>query len=491
MVKNGTPVQATQPRIDPKMLAQMMARNRAQLQPTPQQQSVSSTEGGTGFAADTPLGELGTDAISSFGSSDALTTIAEIQPDTTLGELGPLLQNESALESIAGLLQDRSDLRVSDFISTDLKGRVSIDPSYKDSETMDLLKERPDLKPGDLTAMRQNMARSLRSPQMGQMAAERGYELLKSRPDLTPEDVGNLMDTMMRTMGAGQNNQGGQGNADPAFAGAALDMFDSAAELMTKRSDIGPDQVGELAKTVARLGPGKDAQGAQSISEGFEAAAQAIEKNPLLTTEAMGRTAETVSKHLPGGKFPMKAFKQSSEMMGESSSVDHNSLDKMFTQATQRDPRIANAEGAGKAKRLSQVMDGVFEGVKEGTVPANDLSAHFRNQDAERARFTNKPPKAEDKKDGKKPQAGKPQGEGKKSENSGVLTGAQKDELEATGPPAQPGQGIVVDSAASQDLGPGQAAGTTEAGTQSITPGVQPQTEATGGTVIRRQPGRA
>lgn len=451
----------------------------------------SKRQPGGGIGSGTRLSDLKPEQRASLGGGSALDTIAQAHPETTVGEVGPLLRNSGALEGIAQLMQQRNDLKVGDFISTDPKGRTTIDPSYKDDKVMEMLKERPDISPSELTAMRQNLTKTLKNPQMGKMAAEKSFELLKKRTDLKPEDMSKMMGSLHQTV-AGDKQKGGD---DQAASNAALDMFDNASKLMQKRTDIGPERMGELAKSVGGLSSPKDENAAQSISEGFEAASKSLEKNVLRSPEEMAKTASTIGEHFKGGDektagHRMEAFKKSSNMMGENQSVDHNSLNKMLTQASQRDAKIGDGSGPDRAKRLGKVMDDVATGVKQGTVSNTDLSSHFRNQDAERARFQAQPDKKTQQKDGQKAQDKKEQGrqpqdkpaqdgakpgvaEKGKSEKRDPLTASQKEEQSVVGPAPLPGQGATTAEGvkAAAKLGPGQAAGTKDAGVQPGTQG--------------------
>lgn len=478
-------ISGSQPRLTPKVMAETVAP--AVMQSVAPQDTVgisSKRKPGKGVSPSSRLSDLKPEQLSSLGGGSSLESIAQSQPSTTVGEVAPLLRNGAALETIAGLMQHRKDLKVGDFVTKDKKGRTRIDPSYKDPKTMDLLKERPDITPSELSSMKQNMARTFKNPQMGKMAAEKGFELLKKRTDLKPQDMGKMLGTMRTAVAGDKNKQGDEQAGDMA----ALDMFDQATKLMGKRTDIGPDRVGQLAKSVAGLSSPKDRNGPQSIAEGFEAASKSLEKNVLRKPEDMTKMASTLGDHFKGGDeksagHRMNAFKKSSEMMGENTSVDHNSINKMLTQATQRDPKIGKGEGPSRNKRLAKVMDDVSSGVKQGTVSANDLSSHFRNQDAEKAK--NQPPKQKQKE--KKPGQAQEQ---KKQNKPGQAQEQKQAAPKEKGQQAYnaPGQAPEVDTKKAAQAGPGQAAVTAQApignvggkgaggkgaGATGVTPGAQ------------------
>lgn len=116
------------------------------------------------FSSDKRLSELKPDELAQLGGGSSLETLACTQSSLTIGEARPLLQNKAALTSIAGLMESRSDLKVSDFISRDAKGKVRIDPSYKDPEAMDFLKERQDVLPSEVSTMRSNFTKKFKNP---------------------------------------------------------------------------------------------------------------------------------------------------------------------------------------------------------------------------------------------------------------------------------------------------------------------------------------
>jgi len=498
----------------------------------------SKHQPGKGPSASARLSDLKPDELAALGGGSSLESIAAAQPGTTVGEIGPLLRNKAALEDIAGLMQHRKDLKVGDFVSQDQKGRTRIDPSYKDPKTVEMLKERPDITPSELTAMRQNMTKTMKNPQLGKQAAEKSFELLKKRPDLKPEDMGKMLGSLRQSAGGDKKSGQGGGAGDEAGAMAALDMFDSASKLMSKRTDLSPERMGELAQSVGSMSSPKDKQGPQSVAEGFESASKSLEKNVLRKPEDLSKMASTMNDHFAGGDektagHRMNAFKKSADMMGENSSIDHNSVNKMLTQATERDPKLKNGEGPGKAKRLGKVMDDVATGVKQGTVSANDLSSHFRNQDAERARF--QPDQKDKKAQNKKPQSGEegenktpaadkkeptaqsqaPGTENKASEAENKASGAKGETETPTGsdskpeknvlasfqveeqnaaPPGAPGQATNVDVKSAAKAGPGEAAGTASAGTAPGTTaktsaGTQSPSQAAGPQTVQRPKG--
>lgn len=497
----GAPLGAQ--RLTPQVMAENIAPAIAQaMGPQDSVGLQSKREPSKGIGANTRLADLKPEQLKSLGGGASLESIAQAQPGTTVGELAPLLKNPPALESIAGLMQHRNDLKVGDFVSQDDKGRTRIDPSYKDPETMEMLKERNDITPSELSTMRQNFTKTLKNPELGKAAAKKSFDLMKKRPDLKPEDMGKMMDNFRQA--AGGDEKGKQGAGDEAGAHAALDMFDSASKLMEKRSDLKPERVGEMAQSIGGMSSPEDKNGPRNVAEGFESASKSLEKNVLRGPEEMSRMASTVNDHFKGGDeksagHRMNAFKQSSEMMGDNTQMDHNSINTMLTQATERDPKIKNGEGPDRNKRLAGVMNDVATGVKQGTVPPTDLSAHFRNQDAEKAKFQPEKPKddkkdkVEEQKDNKQPKTegedkksagdvGKAKGDspnptGDKAEAKSEAKAESKPEEEGPKPSLAPGEAPSVDKEAAAKAGPGEAAGVSTTGAPtSASPKVSQET---------------
>jgi hypothetical protein len=332
------------------------------------------------------VADLKPEERSALGGGSALETIARVQPSLTIGEAQPLLNNKSALESIAGLMESRNDMRVSDFMSVDRKGKVRIDPSYKDPETMEFLKSRPDISPGQVTAMRANFTKKFKNPTMGSLATKKAFELMKKRTDMNPDDATELMNKIAKAAGVG--GKGAKG-ADPAAApAAALDMFDNASKLLQKRDDLKPDQVGQLATSVGALGSDKDKQKSGRVAEGFKSATKSLEDNPMRRPDELSEMANTIGEHFKGGDektsgFRMDAFKKSSKMLADNNNLDSKSVGNFLKQAKENDPKIKNAPPAKKAQLLAGTMDDLSSGLKSGKVSSNNLAQHFDNKKAD------------------------------------------------------------------------------------------------------------
>lgn len=322
------------------------------------------------------LSELNEDEMRALGVGSALDSLVSLQGDITLGEAAPLLGNPTALDSIVDLMTQRPDLKIGDFLQSDINGRVSIDPSYKSGETMEFLKNRPDVSPQEVTSMRDTFTRMFRDPLMGKWATEMGFELMQQRPDLKPQDMVEMMDTFARAAGMGQQGEGGSVSGSGS-AGAALDMFSSASRLLVKRPDMQPERLGELATSVGRLASPDDPNRGRRVAEGFDSAIVALENNPLREPEEFSRLATVIGSHFKGqdensAALRMNAFSQSARMMGENSEISPDAIDGLLSAAKSRNPKNNQPRALGNA------LTSVFDGVNQGLIPGSDLSMNFR-----------------------------------------------------------------------------------------------------------------
>lgn len=393
--------QIAQQRLAMAQQQQQQSAPAANLAMMPQDSVGLNTQAGPSnpLSSDKRLSELKPEELAKLGGGSALETLAKSQSDLTIGEAKPLLRNPAALESIAGLMSERSDIKVSDFVSRDPKGKVTIDPSYKDAEAMELLKSRPDVNPSEMSAMRQNLTKLFKNPNMGKAAAQKGIELMKQRTDLKPDQVTKLYGDLGNAAGLG-----GEGQKTGDGAGqATLDMMDSAAQLLTKRSDLDPSRVGEMAGSIGKMGSDKDPDKGQKVAQGFDAAVKGLDKNPLKQPEDMSKLASTLNSKMAGddeksGDSRLQAFATGSEMMGNNNHVDADSIGSLLDKAKTEDPNAKKKGGAGQNQALANVLDNAAAGVRSGKVSPTDLNSHFKSPDSQAQMKAEKKPEAEEKK---------------------------------------------------------------------------------------------
>lgn len=426
------------------------------------------------------LSDLEPEEMAALGGGSALEDMAGAQPSLTVGEVSPLLGNPSALSTIADLMKERDDVKVSDFMSVDKQGKVRLDPSYKDPETMEFLKERPDISPSDLTAMKQNFTKKFKNPWLGRIASKKAMQLMKKRTDMMPEDSVELMNKIALAAGVGQKGAPG---SDPAAApAAALDMFESASEVLQKRDDLKPEQVGDLATSVGALGSPKDKQRSERVADGFKSATKSLEKNPMRQPGELQEMALVIGENFKGNDeksaaFRMNAFKMSADLMGENGAMDAKSIGNFLREA-KKDPKIKNAPPAKRAQLLAGAMDNMASGVKSGKVSANNLNQHFTNKKEAEDRgkvFKNQSKERQGISDN-------PDQQGKKSGKSANANGTQKNRstdgqsAETPKNPVQPqSPGVNQNSAAERGRNSGQKSGNSGNGALQLNRGFQHQ----------------
>ena len=330
------------------------------------------------------LTDLSSDELGQLGARSSLENLMNLQGDLTLGEVAPLLRNPIALDAIIDLMEQRPDLKLSHFLSQDINGNVSIDPSYKSGETMEFLKDRPDITPQEVSNMRDAFSRLFRNPMMGKWATVMSFDLMKQRSDLKPQDMTRMMESFGGAAGMGEqgesSNMPGSGSA-----GAALDMFQSASRLLVKRHDMQPERLENLARSVGALASPEDPSRGQRVAEGFDATIMALESNPLREPEEFSRLADVIGTHFQG-KDPnsaavrMNAFAQSAQMMGENPEINPDSIDSLLTAAKRRDPKNNQPRALGNA------LSGVFDGVNRGLLASTNLTSPFSPQAENRPR---------------------------------------------------------------------------------------------------------
>ena len=377
------------PRIQAQNVAQPLAQQGVAL-PTDRVGLKSKSGPSNPFSPEKRLSDLKPEELSKLGGGTALETLASKQGNLTIGEAAPLLRNQPALDSIANLMSERSDLKVSDFVSTDIKGKVTIDPSYKDEEAMAFLKERQDVQPGEVSSMRANFTKKFQNPRMGKEATAKGLKLMKQRRDIGPNDVGKLMDSL--GMAAGMDGKNSKGKPSESAGQATLDMFDSASKLLVKRTDMGPDSVGEMAGAVGKLGSPKDPNRSALVAQGFDAATKALEQNPLRNTGEMTALASTIGNNFKGqdektAGIRMNAFATGAKMMGKNTEINADSIGSLLQQAKKKNPKMGDGSGPKGAQKLSNVLTDVASGVSKGTVSPENLSSYFQTPEAQSAGF--------------------------------------------------------------------------------------------------------
>lgn len=326
----------------------------------------TAAQNNSGIGSNRLLSELKPEELQSLGGGSALESLAHSQPSLTVGEAMPLLRRPEALDSISKLLESRTDLKVSDFVSRTRDGKVSIDPSAFDPRSQELLTNRTDLQPSELSAMRSNFTKMLRNPGLAKQATDTAMDLLTERRDIRPADAVDLMNKMTNAVG-GTKGQGGE-QAGPA----AVDMFKNGAELLKKRHDIRPDEVGKLAESVGKLGGEKDPGRAGQVATGFAEATKVLSGRPDMKVGEMSQLAETIKTRFPGDDAAssadrMAAFTKGANMMGSNPKLDAKGMDAMLQKAAEGPPPL-------KGGKLLNALNTMESGLNSGRATVEGLT---------------------------------------------------------------------------------------------------------------------
>ncbi len=239
------------------------------------------------------IGELTDKELDSvFGSrTDQAKTFASAQPNTLTADVVALQQDPQAMDEIMELMELRPDLKMDDLMQKDSKGNLMINGAVRDPNSRDLMVNRPDIKPENLTEMRSSFAADLKQPALTDQVYKDAVNLLKIRNDIVPKDLAMLMTKMIKGTG---------GANDPANAVAAADMFKTGTKLMATRTDIQPQDVAKMSDTVSKLGGKQDQKSGMKVANAFAQAADFLITKPGSQVGDVVQLANTVRQKMPG-----------------------------------------------------------------------------------------------------------------------------------------------------------------------------------------------
>ncbi|GMU57000.1 MAG: hypothetical protein AMXMBFR33_61460 [Candidatus Xenobia bacterium] len=240
-----------------------------------------------------PIGQLTDKQMDEvFGSrSDEARGVASVLPSLTAGDFLQLREDPTALGEIMELMELRPDLNVGDLMYRDSKGNLQINGAVRDANSRDLMVNRPDIKPVELTDMRASFAADLKQPALADVAYKSALQLLKTRSDVRPQDLSQLMTRILRGTG---------GSNDPGNAAAAVEIFKTGTKLMQTRTDIQPHDVARLSDTVAMMGGKQDGKSGMKIANAFAQAADFLVSKPGSNVGEVAELATTVRQRMPG-----------------------------------------------------------------------------------------------------------------------------------------------------------------------------------------------
>lgn len=241
----------------------------------------------------TPIGQLTEKQMDEvFGTrADEARGVASVLPSLTAGDFLQLREDPTALGEIMELMELRPDLNVGDLMYRDSKGNLQINGAVRDANSRDLMVNRPDIKPVELTDMRASFAADLKQPALADVAYKSALQLLKTRSDVRPQDLSQLMTRILRGTG---------GSNDPSNAAAAVEIFKTGTKLMQTRTDIQPEDVAKLSDTVAMMGGKQDGKSGMKIANAFAQAADFLVSKPGSNVGEVAELAMTVRQRMPG-----------------------------------------------------------------------------------------------------------------------------------------------------------------------------------------------
>jgi hypothetical protein len=270
----GQGVQSSQPGGDPVtgITDQQMARN------VQQQQEGADLDAKQGEITDEELKKY-------FGeNADAVKTLINKRSDVKLSDLLPI-KDQQGFDQVLKQLTEREDVQVSDLVEKTADGKVKIDSSVNDDDTKELMENRKDIKPKELTNLRAQLTKALGNPTLAKKAFTEAMKLLKNRTDMRPEEVGNMFVGISDQIDSVQ----GKGDKGAAGAGAKVEMFETAVDLLCTRRDLNADHIVKLAASVTQtMGDKQDGQSPSRISESFRDAADLMKTRKDISVDQVG-----------------------------------------------------------------------------------------------------------------------------------------------------------------------------------------------------------
>lgn len=306
--------------------------------------------------ADKPLSEMTDEELRKlFGDqADKMKQLGQRQPTLTGSQVLPLKKDEAELENIQKLLETRPDLNWDDLVKVGADGKTRIDPSVTDGTSRELLGARQDVKPLDLTQMAASFHNELRDPGLAESARKKALNLLRERPDVKPQELTGLMQTLVR----GQNGNAGQS------AAAAVDMFDSSARLLTTRRDLGVQDANKVAASVLSMGGKKDEKSGLRSAMAMSEAVDTLSVRQDMGAEGITQLSQTMNQRFPGQDESSSAdrhagFSKGLNLLRQVPGMDAGTIGTMMQKASEGPP-------PRKGEKLLQAFDTMSHGVTSG-----------------------------------------------------------------------------------------------------------------------------
>ncbi|MHC9542222.1 MAG: hypothetical protein AB9903_22150 [Vulcanimicrobiota bacterium] len=406
-----------------------------------------------GAELDAKQGNITDDELKKYfgDQADAVRELLNKRSDIKLSDLLPLKNDSAGFAQLLKMLTKNNDLQVSDLVTRSQDGKVTIDKSVNDDETKELMEERNDIKPKELTDLKAQLTKALGNPQMAKKAFTMAMKLLKTRTDMKPEEAGKMFTGISEQL----DSIAPKGDKSASAAGAKLEMFETAVDLLCTRRDLNGEQVVKLAGAVTKsMGDPKDSNSATRISQSFKDAADLMTTRQDISVDNVTGFLGSM-QNMTKGKDPAaldsraSIFKSACNTLKQRPDMNFDNMTELLKRQTQGNkPKQGNAlvnDFSNAATNLTkgQTMDQVAQPVTNQPDPKKTGKEDDK-----------KKPGAPDEKDGAAPGKEEPAGEEDKAGN--VMPGQEG--------PEGPGQ-----ETPGQER-PGQAAGISESPQAPIQP---------------------
>ena len=289
------------------------------------------------------------------GEASTVRQLLGARSDLKVGDLMALRKDADGLRSLSELLSHRPDVKISDVLSRDAEGKVSLDSTVRDGASRELLYSRTDMKPGELTSMRAQMGRLFDNPAMAKAAYAKSLDLLKVRTDLRPTDVSSILSHL------GVATRSTKGGGGPEGSAALFDMFDRSAKLLTTRTDLGASDVTKLIDATSQTFGGRDSEnGLSNMRDGFASATDLLGTRQGMSVGDVTKVMGTVDQHFgKDGDSKLSAFQKATNLMTHVPQLDAHGVDSMFKKAADGPP-------PQRGDKLVQAFDNAAGNVMSG-----------------------------------------------------------------------------------------------------------------------------
>jgi hypothetical protein len=297
-----------------------------------------------------------------FGDqADAIRELLNKRSDVKLSELLPLRKDAAGLSEVVKLLTKNTDLQVSDLVNRGQDGKVTVDKSVTDDECKELMEERPDIKPKEMSALRGQLLKALGNPQLAKKAFSMAIKLLKTRKDMKPEDAG----TMFTGISDKMNSLSGSKDKSGSGAAAKLEMFETAVDLLCTRRDLDGEKVLKLVDTtVQTMGDKQDSNSATRVANSFKDASELMKTRQDISVDQVTGFMGNLKQMAPG-KDP-SALDNRASMFSTACNLLKQRPDMNFDSVTELLKRQTQGQNPKKGNKLMADFQNATAGLAKG-----------------------------------------------------------------------------------------------------------------------------